>query len=355
LATDQQIRLSAAFKVSVDGAALPDDAVADLVSASVHDDVEHPSAFSFTLNNWDAQKIDMKWSDDETFKVGKEIEISMGPVGQMTSLISGEITGLELDVHVARAPQLIVRGYDRAHRLARGRHTMSFTNVTDSDLATQIAGNNGLTPEVEKTSVIHAYILQHDQTDADFLRERARRIGFETFVRAKNLVFRPRKYDGDSKVVLSQETGLLEFYPYLSTMRQAGKIELRSWDPKNKSTWIGSASSGDEGAKMGGQTAGVAAAKQAFGDACISSAVHPAGSQAEVDKQAKGRLQEMALGYITAQGGSMGRPDLRAGSLVKIEGMGKRFSGLYYLTSTTHTYSPLLGYRTTFQARRNSV
>ena len=232
---------------------------------------------------------------------------------------------------------------------------MSYTNLTDSDIAMQIAGKYGLTAEVDSTNETYKYVLQHNQTDASFLRDRARRIGFEMFVREKKLIFRARKNERESDVVLSQDTGLLEFYPLLSSMQQAAKVEMRSWNPVEKSAWVGRASSDDERAKMGGETIGLAAANDAFGDACVSSAVHPAASQADADQRAKGRLKAMGLDYITADGSSVGRTDLRAGVIVKVQGMGKRFSGFYYLISTTHSYSHAAGYRTAFQARRNAV
>jgi phage protein D len=355
LASNDQTGHATEFKVQLDGAALPQEAAADLISATVQEDVEHASAFSITLGNWDLGKMDMKWSDDDLFALGKQVEIQMGPVGKLDTLITGEITGFELAVSGKEPPRFIVRGYDRAHRLTRGRHTMSFTNLTDSDIATQVAGNYGLSAEVESTSETYKYVLQHNQTDASFLRDRAHRIGFEMFVREKKLIFRARKNDGQSDVVLSQETGLLEFYPLLSSMHQTPKVEIRSWNFAEKSAWVGRASSDDESAKMGGDTVGLAAANTAFGNACVSSAAHPAASQADADQRAKGRLKAMALGYITADGSSLGRTDLRAGTVVKVQGMGKRFSGFYYLSSTTHTYTPKAGYLTAFQARRNAV
>ena len=347
--------LAAVFQLSLEGSELPSDASADLISATVHDDVDYPSAFAVTLINWDAKKADMKWSDDDLFSLGKQMEIRMGQVGKVTSLISGEITGLELEVHSARVPQLIVRGYDRGHRLARGRRTMSYTNFKDSDMASQIAGNYGLSAEVESTSETFQYVLQHDQSDAAFLRERARRIGFEVYVRGKSLIFRSCKNEGNSSLVLSQDTGLLEFYPRLSTMQQASKVQVRSWNADEKSAWVGTANSSDENGKMGGDTTGLAATSDAFGEACISTGAHPENSQGDADGAALGRLKDVALSYITAEGTSTGRTDLRAGSVVKIQGMGKRFSGLYYFTSTTHTYTPHLGYRTSFRARRNAA
>jgi phage protein D len=63
----------------------------------------------------------------------------------------------------------------------------------------------------------------------------------------------------------------------------------------------------------------------------------------------------MALTYVEGFGTCIGDPELRAGTLVEIEGLGKRFSGSYYVTSTEHSYKPSIGYRTAFSVRRNAT
>jgi len=51
----------------------------------------------------------------------------------------------------------------------------------------------------------------------------------------------------------------------------------------------------------------------------------------------------------------IGRVDLRPGKLINVEGIGKRFSGSYYVTSTEHSFLPSRGYRTAFTVRRNAT
>src|SRR5207302_913388 len=114
---DEGQSLVTEFKIRVDGSDLPLEAAADLIAVTVQEDVDHPSAFSVTLNNWDTEKIDMKWSEQDLFKVGKQLEVHMGYLGKLDPLITGEITGLELVIQSKRGPRLIVRGYDRGHRL----------------------------------------------------------------------------------------------------------------------------------------------------------------------------------------------------------------------------------------------
>jgi phage protein D len=54
---------------------------------------------------------------------------------------------------------------------------------------------------------------------------------------------------------------------------------------------------------------------------------------------------------VTAQGTTVGLPDLRAGQRVRIKGVGSHFSGTYFVTDTTHTITDA-GYTTHFSARR---
>jgi len=92
-------------------------------------------------------------------------------------LLSGKIAALEPELS-EHAPSLVVRGYDLAHKLYRGRQRRSFTQVTDSDLVNRLANESGLHPgNVESTSEVHEYVFQNNQTNADFLLERAPRIG----------------------------------------------------------------------------------------------------------------------------------------------------------------------------------
>ena len=62
-------------------------------------------------------------------------------------------------------------------------------------------------------------------------------------------------------------------------------------------------------------------------------------------------LQERQKSMVQASATTIGLPDLRAGQLVEILGLGSRFSGIYFITDTTHTIGDG-GYTTQFNCRR---
>jgi uncharacterized protein len=106
------------------------------------------------------------------------------------TLIKGEITALEPVFGEGMVAELVVRGFDKSHRLYRETKSRAFLNKKDSDLAQEIAQAVGLSVQVDATSTVYDHIYQHNQSDLAFLMQRAWRIGYECFVEDGQLYFR---------------------------------------------------------------------------------------------------------------------------------------------------------------------
>lgn len=342
------------MSIRVNGREIPQAAQQDVMSTAVHEDLNAASMFTIHLYNWDMAKRQYTWSDDALFAPGNELEIWMGYEDQLKKIMVGEITSLEPQFQADEAPSVIVRGLDHRHRLFRGHKTRSFTKIKDSAIAQQIAQQAGLRAKTIDSKVTQEYILQHNQTDMLFLQERAARIGYEVFVKEKTLYFQPHQHDGRETITLSLEQDVIEFYPRLTTVSQIGELVVQGWDPKQKKAILGKAAVGQESSIMGGHISGPKAARRAFGESRAAMVAYPVSSKAEADQMALGQFNEIALTYITGDGLCLGRNDLRAGMVVKIEGAGTRFSGLYYVTTTEHSVTPTHGYQTRFTVQRNA-
>ncbi len=237
------------------------------------------------------------WIDDQKlFAIGNVIEIKLGYVDDLETLLIGEITALEPEFVFNRLPGLTVRGYDRRHRLQRGRKTRTFVQQKDSDIAAQIASEAGLTAQAEDSGTVHDYVLQANQTDLEFLHERASRIQYEVVVEDKTLFFRPVANAQGEVLTLTMDDDLLEFYPRLSSAGQVSEVTVRSWSPKDKKELISQAKAGDEVSTMGGQQSGAALVEGAFGAAIEQWSTHPVATQAEADQTGQGPLQPSGAG-----------------------------------------------------------
>ena len=331
------------FKIQMGGQPLKP----EVVAVTVTEEIGIPSMFTLQLTNWDPKQLD--WIDpNQQLELGNEVEISMGYKGHQTLLLQGEITGLEPEFHHGEVPILTVRGYDLSHRLLRGHKTRSFAHKTDSDIAREIAQGVKLMFQGTDTGISLDYVLQHNQTDMEFLQSRARPLGYEIIVRDNTLYFQPAQNQEDPSLTLSQTADLLMFQQRLTSLTQVGEIDVRGWDPLAKEPLIGQTQSQD-------RATGTAVVDKAFDTETTGRWARPLVNQAEADQIAQGRFAQMALAYIKGEGLCWGRADLRAGTVIELEGIGQRFSGPYYVTATTHSYTPKRGYRTQFTVQRNAT
>jgi uncharacterized protein len=345
--------LLSTFDIRVSGSPLPLDAQIHVVAVVVDEDVNLPTMVTLDLTGLPLDGEQIPLLDESLFAIGKEMEVKLGYASQLERLLTGEITGLEPTFTVDQLPSLTVRGYDRRHRLQRGRKTRTFVQQKDSDIASQIASEVGLTAEVEDSAVTHDYVLQANQSDWHFLQERAHRIRYEVIVDNKTLHFRPIANDGNSTLTLTFLDDLLEFYPRLSSMGQVTEIAVQGWDVKTKEAITGSAQAGDEVSIMAGEKTGADLSQSAFGGSIGTVSDRPIQTQAEADQLAQAAFNQHLLSLITGEGRCHGRTDLRAGSVITIAGIGKRFSGDYYVTTARHRYDSS-GYYTHFTVRRNA-
>ncbi|MFN8499771.1 MAG: VgrG-related protein [Anaerolineae bacterium] len=329
------------ISVKVEGALIAQDAVGDLLEVVVDHTLHLPSMFTLRLHSYD-----MKWLQDPTFREGKKVELLLGERPPI-KVASGKIVGLEPDLEQG-APSLVVRGYDLLHKLYRGRHRRSFLGVTDSDLATKLAAEAGLTPgNIDSTSEVHEYVFQNNQTNAEFLLERARRIGYEVWVEDTRLHFRKPTPNG-SPVRLKWGETLMSWRPRLSTAEQVNEVEVRGWDPQKKEAVVGRAVRGKGAPEIGIAQPGASIAKEAWGEAKIAIVDRFVRSPSEAEKHAQAALDEASSTFVEAEGTCTGNGDIVPGRQVQIEGVGGRFEGMYYVTQVTHVWTAGAGTVTHF-------
>lgn len=343
------------IKVLVNGDFLPQEIDADIIEVKVCDHVSGASWFCASFNIWDSNLQEYKYVDEALFKEGAKLEIRFGfDENTVVSLIKGDVTTLEPEFHEGEAPTLKVEGYDSLHRFRRGKKTRSYLNQKDSDIARKIASDLGLTAAVEDTSIQHEYLLQNNLTDIDFLCERARRIRYELTVEDGKLIFRKAANNKEKVVTLELGLTLRSFYPRLSTASQVSEVTVQGWDMKTKQAIAGRASSGDAVSKMGGQQLGASITESAFFATKNIIIDKPIFSAGEANQIAKGKFNDMAIAFITGEGTAIGNPDIRAGRVIELIGLGKRFSGSYYVTSATHMLDES-GYTTKFTVERSAT
>ena len=321
--------------IKVDGSLIPESMVNNLIEVVVDTTLYLPAMFMMRFHDDELSAV-----DGNTFKAGASVEIQLSERdGDKKRVIVGEITAIEPEFMEDLSVALTIRGYDRSHRLNRGTKTKVFVQMSDSDIVQQIGSGAGLQMDVESTSQAHEHVFQHNQTDLEFLHQRAQRNGYELFVDDRKLYF--RKPRGDRGEVEMEWGGkLLQFYPRLTLANQVDEVIVKGWDPVKKDTITGKATSSQvhPSVNLGGD--GGKVAKQAFSSAKQMVVRQPVDSQGEADALAQAILDDINSNFVEAEGVAEGNPDILAGKKIKIENLGSRFSGTYVVTSAQHIYAP---------------
>ena len=325
-------------------------------------DIDQPDMCTATMNNTNDFKYTkmVKQGDNLEFKIG-------GTAGDVVTIFKGEVCGLEPTFDVSGETKVLLRCFNKLHRLTRTRKSKTFEKQTDHQIAQKIAQDYGLTAKVSgDVSIQHDHVYQHHQTDLEFLLERCRRINYEVLCDNTNLIFRQRKLLETNQIKLifgkdlpdTNEIPLERFHARLNSANQVKKVQVRGWDPGTTKEIVGEATSL---IKILGKTAGSAAAGT-FGKAEASFDI-PVDSKEEADAAAKALLEDMSLNYITGEGLCKGDPRLAAGMVVDIvcdpNASDERFNGKYYVVGVQHRYTHKAGggtggYQAIVKVRRNA-
>jgi phage protein D len=345
--------LASAIKVEVDGVPLDGAAETALVRVAVDDHLLLPDTFELTFQ----ETAEMTVAEAAHMRVGSAVKVSTSAVGDGTTslLMSGEVTALEGVYREGRAPLLVARGYDHAHRLFRGRSSASFQNVKYSDIARTIASQVGLDAgTIDDSGRVHDHVGQTGQTDWEFLKGLAREVGFEVAVVEAKLEFRrPREaaeapeggdFSSSDPLQLVFGQDLLDFRPRVTSSGQVSRVEVRGWDPATKQAIVGTAQARSTAAQLADDPASLAGR---FGNPVL---VVEGGfpSQAEADRAAEALAEQVGSAFAEATGIARGNPRVKAGAAVSVSHVAAPFAGRYTLTHTRHTYDQQDGYRTHF-------
>lgn len=323
--------------VEVGGTELPADVLSRLLEVTVDQHAHLPQMFTIRLADPQLELL-----DGSLFDLGKEVKISANAGTGSTRtplLIKAEITAIEPLFKEGMIAEMVVRGYDKSHRLFRETKSRAFLNKKDSDLAQEIAQSGGLQAEVETTNTIYDHIFQHNLSDLAFLQHRAWRIGYECFVQDGKLYFR-KPPTGGEEISLTWGQELQTFSPRMSLAEQVDEVVVKGWDVEKKEAIIGRAAAttaqlyprlqqSQTGAELAGQ----------FGTGKLAIVNQPVISQAEADALALARLNELSGAFVEAEGVAFRKPEICAGKIMRLEALGQRLSGNYLVTSANHVYT----------------
>lgn len=355
--------------VRVDGATY-EDLVSDMIAIEVCERVNEPSSFALQVAIF--PKKDGTWTrldaapdpSEGGFAPWQRITVSAGYSDKPDVLIDGYVSGVAPRFETAPADcHLLVWGYDASHLMDIEEKVVDWPDKKYSEIASAIFSSYGLTPQVKDTQVVHKQeneLLIQRGTDWQFLKRLADRVGFELSVRGGNGVFAPPDLSKTPQKDLAAHFGPaatnLQWFEPRVVANLPSRYSMSRINPVTKA--VESLSVSESPQKKLGKRDGE---ELRSGRACSQKVAAIVTPEPLVSEQAMSDLatglRRQADWIVTGEGeieGTLYGSVLRSGRPVLIKGVGKTYSGSYYVTEVIHRFTPER-YSQRFRVVRNGV
>lgn len=306
--------------------------------------------------------------------MNNKLELAVGYApGPLEDVFTGDITGVEASFPSDGLPAVTLVAHDYLHRLTKGKYARGFGNLPDAVIAMILAAENLLVPTIDPTitaasSAVAAvnYVFkgagrpQEGESDLELLQKIAADYDADFWVDGDTLYlarFFPKEYA--PRLTLRWGESLLDFSPKVSTVGEvaaaAMKFTLREiplsfvvtvfWDFDAETLGVRVA----PGEAAAGAKA-VSGPTYTIVDYPIASPADLANSALVIAHELRTRLNNR----LTGSGSAVGDPRIRAGAVIRLDGLGPDFSGDYRVSGATHSIDSG-GYRTSFEVRKEII
>ena len=164
----------------------------------------------------------------ETIEQDDPVRVTVQESGN--PLFVGEVTALEYVYGPSGERELRVRAYDALYRLRKHQSVRTHVNVTAADLAHEFTVDLGLGVEIDAGVPIWEWLLQHHQTDLEFLVQACERAGLVFYLH--DGVLHLMTLDGvGSPVPLTLGSTLLEAKFDLNNLFAYDAVRISGWYP----------------------------------------------------------------------------------------------------------------------------
>jgi hypothetical protein len=330
----------------------------------------------------------LRWLDHPVLALREELELALGyRPDPLRSMFRGRVVSHAATFPASGIPGLTVAAQDRMTDLQQGTKERWFAisipsvgqfPLPDLAVGSLVAAENLLLPLFDPVGAALSVILggvevvaalddagamqrlirkQQGESDMDFLLRISRENGWELLIDhegplgGRQLRFLSPLGHLSPDLTLGYGRSLIDFAPRISEVGQIASITAFVWVARIKRRFairVGwdwdqaqlTISIGSGGSLPGGG----GGASQVVIDEPLTPASAP--------RRILGELIPKLNKRLTGTGATVGDTRIVPGAVLRIEGLGVQFSGLYRVTSATHTLDAA-GYRTTFDVRKD--
>jgi len=320
------------FKIQSNGTDLP--ATYEVLDFRIEQHVNKIAEAEITLRDGSAADQSFEITDSDNFKPGAEIEIKLGYQTQTESIFKGIVIKQIIKIDESNGSRVQIICKDVSLKLTVNRKSAIFTEITDSDLMSQLAGDYSLSNDIVATTATHKEIVQYNSTDWDLIVNRAEINGLLVTTESGKLVVAKPDVSGTPELQVQFGYDILEFDGEIDATHQYSGVQGNAWDMASQSIINATAAEptvNEQGDLTGATLADVLGA----GDSNLltSTTVTQDDIQAWADAALlKSRLSRFK-GSITFQGSAKAKVN----TTIKLMGVSTRLNGNALITGVVHT------------------
>jgi len=309
-------------------------------------------ALELRLSNWVATpegRGEIGFDARSTLKLGAELQVGAGDASQPLEIFRGKVSALEIVCQYGQPPELVLLAEDALGAARRARRSKVYSEMTPADVVQAVAGDLGLTPNVQGLTSPSGTWVQLNETDLGFLRRLVGRFDADLQVTGNDLTVAPRQDVQRGTIDLQLHSQLARVRITADLAGQATAVTVAGWNAADGSSVSGQASTITHAGPGRGKS-GLDWAQEAFG----TRSEHAGGVVVSTDEEARAvaeaALDQRARRFLRADGLAEGNPRLRVGTRLRLTGISAQFDNTYYVTQACHLYDLRQGYRTEFRA-----
>jgi phage protein D len=306
------------------------------------------------------------------FDMDNKLTLAMGyALDRLEPMFIGEITGVEASFPNGDMPGMTLVAHDYLHRLAAGSYARGFGPLPDFIIASILAVENRLIPLIEpvivgaSTAVAAVNLIfsgtgrkQEGQSHLELLTKIAETYDAEFWVEGDILYLSRFMKEYTPRLTLTWGESLLDFTPKVTTVGQAFGVAMKFTLREIPLDFLVSVFYDFDRESVGiSVLPGAAAPTSVTGGPVFTIVNRPIGTPADIMNSVLEITHELRTrlnNRLTGKGSAIGDPQIRAGAVIRMDGLGPDWSGDYRVTSATSTIDAN-GFRTSFEGRKELI
>lgn len=333
---DDSLQLEASFDVKVGGKSLPKEIV--VMKILVKSEVNKIAKAYLHIEAGKSYENLFPESEIASFAPGKTVEVSLGFAEKNVKVFSGIITKHSIQVGQNYLFQssdnlLVLEASDKAIKMTVGKKSELYEKKKDSAIMTTLLTTAGLTKKVATTTVTHDVIARHNCSDWEFLLNRAKANGMVVFNSLGAVNVEVPTASGMEKLSVTYGKDIKTFRGDLDASSQLQQVEAINYDvfEEKEVKQTGKDSKFDKPGNITGAALGkvVAATK-------VSVNVPVPVLTQELKGFADAALSTSRMRRMVGEMSFRGTTGVTLGDLVKLNGFGKLFNGMVFITEVEH-------------------